>query len=208
MANQSAVSEASRFPAETSLVKGPHGITLQVRDILMDDVARMRRVWLFALFLYGSAMHLLFILWEFHALPGTTFVNNLIRNLGTAIIGGGCVVLLFRRLLREQSAVEGDEPHLSVIKGGFFGILASLLALESILASCALIVTIYSFYKVGGGAQSVISGFLPMLGLMWLSIHTYMFSLFPHVVPFGLIYGAVAGFVISKRRARTFPIHI
>jgi hypothetical protein len=174
----------------------------------MDDLARMRRGWLFTLFLYGAAMHLLFILWEFHPLPGTSFVSNLIRNLGTAIIGGGCVALLFRPLLREQSAGEGDEPYLSIIKGGLFGILASLLALETILASCALIVTIYSFYKAGSSAQFMISDFLPFLGLYWLSLHTYMFSLFRQVVAFGLIYGAVAGFVISKRRAKTFLIHV
>ena len=119
----------------------------------MNDLARTRRVWLLILFLYGAATHLLFILREFHPLPGTTFVNNLIRNIGTAIVGGGCVTLLFRPLLREQSAGEGDEPYLSVIKGGFWGILASFLALETILTSGALIVTIYSFYKGGGGAR-------------------------------------------------------
>jgi hypothetical protein len=173
----------------------------------MDDLARMRRIWLLTLFSYGAATHLLFILWEFHPLPGTTFMNNLIRNLGTAIIGGGCVALLFRPLLREQSVRAGDEPYLSIVKGGLFGILASLLALETILSIFALVVTIYSFYKVGGGAQSTISEFLPMLGLMWLSIHTYMFFLFPRIVPFGVVYGTVAGFVISKRRAKTLPVH-
>jgi hypothetical protein len=174
----------------------------------MDDLARTRRVWLLTLFLYGAAVHLLFILREFHPLPGTTFVNNLLRNLGTAIIGGGCVALLFRPLLREQSVRVGDEPYLSVIKGGFVGIFASLLALETIFSICALVVTVYSFYKVRGGAQSMISEFLPMLGLFWLSIHTYMFYLFPRVVPFGAVYGTVAGFVISKFRAKAFPIHV
>jgi|ERR1700722_1658109 len=174
----------------------------------MDDLARTRRVWLLTLFLYGAATHLLFILREFHPLPGTTFVNNLIRNLGTAIIGGGCVALLFRPLLREQSALAGDEPYLSVIKGGLFGILASLLALETILTSSALIVTIYSYYKVPSNAQTIISEFLPMLGVIWLSIHTYMFFLFPRVVPYGLVYGAVAGFVISKHRAKSLPSHV
>jgi hypothetical protein len=172
----------------------------------MDDLARKRRVWLLTLFLYGAAIHLLFILREFHPLPGTTFLSNLLRNLGTAVIGGGCVALLFRSLLREQSAGEGDEPYLSVTQGGFLGILASFLALETILTSCALIVTIYSFYKAGGGAQFMISEFLPMLGVYWLSIHTYMFYLFPRVVPFGAAYGAFAGFVISKRRAKTLPV--
>jgi hypothetical protein len=174
----------------------------------MDDWARTRRVWLLTLFLYGAATHLLFTLREFHPLPGTTFVSNLLRNLGTAIIGGGCVALLFRPLLREQSARAGDEPYLSVIKGGLFGILASLLALETIFSICALVVTIYGFYKVGGGAHLMISEFLPMLGVYWLSIHTYMFYLFPRVVPFGTVYGAVAGFVISNRRAKTFPVHV
>ncbi len=149
-------------------------------------------------FLYGCSVHAL-LLWGYVRLAyrppaDASFVSDPVTNAGVVILGGTFVAWLALSLLRYAREPGNIRRYAIILRGASYGILATVLTLESFYFLTAILIATGS----AGFGEGI--GSIDLFALSLISIQTYgtvpiMFSL-----PFDALYGALAGAAILRIR--------
>ncbi len=145
-----------------------------------------------ALFLYGSAVHLLLLRllvhWGYQPPANRSLVDRPLVNAALAVLGGAWVAAFMLRLLRWTRAHEPASVFAVVCRAGLFGVAATLLTLETFYILACMFGTLVLNRK-GPGQAGLIDGFI----LCMIDVQTYGTVLMVLSLPFAALYGAVAG---------------
>ena len=162
-----------------------------------------RLLWGLVLFVYGGLVHyLLFKLytqWGYGVPGNESVVPHRITWVFVTLVGGAYFLVFMRGSLRRALWSGSPAFFSTVLKGGLFGVLATLATLE----------TFYILATIVLGAESRRSYpnegvLLSSLVLVSLDIHTYGLFTMIATIPFDFCYGLMAGLFLAVV-AKFFP---
>jgi len=150
-------------------------------------------------FLYGGLIHFLLFRWfvsrGYPAGSETSFVNHPATNIAAVVLPGISVSWFMLLLLRQALRTDSNRASRIVLKGGFYGVLATILALEVFYVLC-------SFYIGLRASGEPFPVWLWAIPLAFIGIQTYGLEPIIDSIPFAFIYGAIGAAFILKIRER------
>ncbi len=151
-------------------------------------------------FVYGGLVHLLLFRWYVsyaYAPPSDrSFVNHPATNIAAAVLPGISVSWFMLHLLDQALRTDFKRASSIVLKGGVYGILATVLSLEAFIVLCSVWIALWS----GSGYPF----WVRLLGipLAFIDIQTYGMVPISESIPFAFMYGSVGAAIILNLRRR------
>lgn len=160
----------------------------------MDATKAVYSLYAIFFFLYGGSVHLLFfrfyVNWAYPATTQRPAIDSWLTEGLITVLGGIFVATLMLRLLRQCLRKGSCPPSQTVFKAALYAIFASLLALEAFYLALAIWLSV----RLSGGPYA--GTFPERLFLSLLEIQTYGMEPVVLALPFGILYGGLAGIVL------------
>ncbi len=162
------------------------------------ELARPRRKLSAFFFLYGGLIHFLLFRWYvsngYPPPSDRTFVNHPATNIAAVVLPGISVSWFMLRLLDQALRPAPQKPSSIVLKGGVYGVLATVFALEAFFVLCSVYLALWS---ASGEPFSVRLWAVP---LALIEIQGYGMEPIIKSIPFAFMYGSIGAAAVLKLR--------